>query len=79
MGLTTLEAAQPALSVLMGEPASASSGYTRADLAQAIRALGVVEEAIMALPADEKAHAESAVASAPVAPVDRPRGIPGLT
>lgn len=50
LNMTTLEAAQPALAVLMTAPASASGGYTRADLAQAVKALGAIEEATVALP-----------------------------
>ena len=52
MGAITLGAAQPALAVLLRGPAGASSGYTAADLAQAIKGLGVAEETVLALPPD---------------------------
>lgn len=80
MGAITLGSAQPALAVLLRGPASASSGYTAADLAQAIKGLGVTEEEVVALPPNAIALPASAPAPAPAAPpVDLPRAIPGLT
>jgi hypothetical protein len=79
---TTLQAAQPALAVIMREPARASSGYTLADLAQATQALGAVEEAVKTLSPDLIAAlpmSEPAQGQAP-APLDAaPKSIPGLT
>jgi TPR repeat protein len=80
MGAMTLGAAQPALAVLLRGPAGASSGYTAADLAQAIMGLGVAEESVLALPPDAIALPVSAPAPAPAAPpAELPRAIPGLT
>lgn len=80
MDAITLGAAQPALAVLLRGPAGASSGYTAADLAQAIKGLGVAEETVLALPPDAIALPASAPAPAPAAPpADLPRAIPGLT
>jgi TPR repeat protein len=80
MGTMTLGAAQPALAVLLRGPAGASSGYTAADLAQAIKGLGVVEEAVVAVPPDAIALPASVPAPVPAAPPEElPRAIPGLT
>ena len=80
MDVITLGSAQPALAVLLRGPAGASSGYTAADLAQAIKGLGVVEEAVVALPPDATALPASAPAPVPATPsAELPRAIPGLT
>jgi TPR repeat protein len=80
MGAMTLGAAQPALAVLLRGPAGASSGYTSADLAQAIKGLDVVEEAVVALPPDAIALPASVPVLVPAAPpTELPRAIPGLT
>jgi hypothetical protein len=64
-------------------PASASSGHTRTDLARAIKALGAVEEAAVALPLDPypplRRPAPLRPPQALATPADLPRTIPGLT
>ena len=80
IGAITLGSAQPALAVLLRGPGSASSGYTSADLAQAIKRLGVVEEAVPVLLADAIALPASAPTPVPATPpADLPRAIPGET
>ena len=79
-GRLTLAAAQPALAVLSKEPASASSGYTLADLAQSVKRLGAVEEDVVALPPGviaQQAGAPVQVSAQLAATL--PRAIPGDT
>ena len=78
MGTIPLGAAQPALAVLLEELASASSGYTLADLAQSIERLGAVEETVVALPAGVIARQANAPTPARLA-ATLPRAIPGDT
>jgi hypothetical protein len=80
-GLTTLDAAQPALARLLDVAPASTAGYTRQDLAQAIQRLGVVQEEMEALPPPAQPSASApvptpATASAAAAPS---REIPGLT